>query len=163
MNRAGPLPSLVEMSDRLMRDAGAVVHRRLEIMAEALCDPAGADRAELALMADEKVAALQETVQRTASGAEALAGRMAGAWMTEAPAASRALDQVMSAPDAVRAVAVQAQWVLGWWARAADTALAMNAEAAHLQAEMLAPVQAAVSANARRLARNSRETPHVRL
>ncbi len=28
------------MNDRMMREAGSVIHRRLEIMAEAVCDPA---------------------------------------------------------------------------------------------------------------------------
>lgn len=153
MNGTGADLSVGEMGDRLMRDAGAVVHRRLEIMAEALCDPAGADVAELIRMTDEKAAVLHEASQRAALSAGAMAGRVAGAWMAEAEAASRALGQVMGAPDAARAAVLQTQWALGWWTRAAETALAMNAEAARLQAGMLAPVQAAVSANARRLAR----------
>ncbi|MEH6664227.1 MAG: phasin [Brevundimonas sp.] len=146
--------SAAEMNDRLMRDAGAVIRRRLEIMAEALCDPAGADLTELALMSDEKIAAFAEASGRSAAGAGAVAGRLAGAWAAEADLGARALDQALNAPDAAQAAVIQAQWALGWWGRATETALALNAETARIQAEVLAPVQAAVSANARRLGRD---------
>ncbi|MFN4297267.1 MAG: phasin [Brevundimonas sp.] len=146
--------SAAEMNDRLMRDAGAVIQRRLEIMAEALCDPAGADLTELALMSDEKLAAFTEASGRSAAGAGAVAGRLASAWVAEADIGARALDQAMKAPDAAQAAVIQAQWALGWWGRAAETAMGLNAETARIQAEVLAPVQAAVSANARRLKRD---------
>lgn len=142
-----------EMNDRLMRDAGAVIQRRLEIMAEALCDPAGADLTELALMSDEKVAAFTKASQRSAAGAGVVAGRLASAWAVEADIGAKALDQAMSAPDMAQAAVIQAQWALGWWSRAAETAMALNAETARIQAEVMAPVQAAVRANARRLKR----------
>ncbi|MFN3817087.1 hypothetical protein [Brevundimonas sp.] len=146
--------SAAEMNDRLMRDAGAVIQRRLEIMAEALCDPAGADLTELALMSDEKVAAFTEASGRTAAGASALAGRVASAWAVEADMGARALGQAMTAPDAAQAALIQAQWAMGWWGRAAETAMGLNAETARIQAEVMAPVQAAVSANACRLKRD---------
>ena len=145
--------SAAEMNDRLMRDAGTVIQRRLEIMAEALCDPAGADLTELALMSDEKVAAFTEASGRSAAGAGVMAGRVANAWAVEADIGARALDQAMNAPDMAQAAVIQAQWAMGWWGRAAETAMGLNAEAARIQAEVMAPVQAAVSANARRLKR----------
>ena len=85
--------SAAEMNDRLMRDAGAVIQRRLEIMAEALCDPGGADLTELALMSDEKVAAFTKASQRSAAGAGVVAGRLASAWAAEADIGAKALDQ----------------------------------------------------------------------
>ena len=145
--------SAAEMNDRLMRDAGAVIQRRLEIMAEALCDPGGADLTELALMSDEKVAAFTKASQRSAAGAGVVAGRLASAWAAEADIGAKALDQAMSAPDMAQAAVIQAHWAMGWWSRAAETAMNMNAETARIQAQVMAPVQAAVSANARRLRR----------
>ena len=145
--------SAAEMNDRLMRDAGTVIQRRLEIMAEALCDPGRADLTELALMSDEKVAAFTKASGRSAAGASVLAGRVANAWAVEADLGAKALDQAMNAPDMAQAAVIQAQWAMGWWGRAAETAMGLNAEAARIQAEVMAPVQAAVSANARRLKR----------
>ena len=145
--------SAAEMNDRLMRDAGTVIQRRLEIMAEALCDPTRADLTELALMSDEKIAAFTEASGRSAAGASVLAGRVANAWAVEADIGAKALDQAMNAPDMAQAAVIQAHWAMGWWSRAAETAMNMNAETARIQAEVLAPVQAAVSANARRLKR----------
>ena len=77
----------------------------------------------------------------------------ASAWAAEADIGAKALDQAMSAPDMAQAAVIQAQWAMGWWGRAAETAMALNAETARIQAEVMAPVQAAVSANARRLKR----------
>jgi hypothetical protein len=145
--------SAAEMNDRLMRDAGIVIQRRLEIMAEALCDPAAADLTELALMSGEKVAAFTEASGRSAAGAGVLAGRVADAWAVEADMGAKALDQAMNAPDMAQAAVIQAQWAMGWWSRATETAMSLNAETARIQAEVLAPVQTAVSANARRLKR----------
>ena len=75
------------------------------------------------------------------------------AWAVEADLGAKALDQAMNAPDMAQAAVIQAQWAMGWWGRAAETAMGLNAEAARIQAEVMAPVQAAVSANARRLKR----------
>ena len=146
--------SAAEMNDRLMRDAGAVIQRRLEIMAEALSDPAGADLTELTRMQHEKVIAFAEASRRSAAGAGVLTGRVASAWAVEAEMGAKALDQAMNAPDMAQAAVIQAQWALGWWGRAAETAMALNAEATRIQAEVMVPVQAAVSANARRLKRS---------
>ena len=77
--------SAAEMNDRLMRDAGTVIQRRLEIMAEAVCDPTRADLTELALMSDEKVAAFQAVSERATAGAGIVAGQ--SAWRSGNPLA----------------------------------------------------------------------------
>lgn len=151
MNKPDSALSAAEMNDRLVRDAGTVIQRRLEIMAEALCDPAGADLTELALMSDEKIAAFQAVSERAAVGAGVVVGRVADALAVETDAASHATEQVMTAPDPAQAAVIQARWALGCWARTADRALTLNADWARMQAYVLAPVQSAVSANARRL------------
>ena len=139
------------MNDRMMREAGSLIHRRLEIMAEAVCDPAGADLTELALMSDEKLAAFQAVSERATAGAGVVAGRVADAWAVETDAASRAMEQVMTAPDAAQAAVIQTQWALGCWTRATERALTLNADWARMQTYVLAPVHSTVSANARRL------------
>ena len=151
MNKPDRALSAAEMNDRLMRDAGAVIQRRLEIMAEAVCDPAGADLAELALMSDEKVAAFHAVSERATTGARVAAGRVADVWAVETDAASRAMDQVMTAPDAAQAAVIQTEWALGCWTRATERALTLNADWARMQTYVLAPLHTAVSANARRL------------
>jgi hypothetical protein len=143
--------SAADMNDRMMREAGSVIHRRLEIMAEAMCDPAGADLAELALMSDEKIAAVQAVSGRATAGAGIVAGRMADAWAVETDAASHAMEQVMTAPDAAHAAVIQTRWALGCWTRATERALTLNADWARMQTYVLAPVHSAVTANARRL------------
>ncbi|MBA3998988.1 MAG: phasin [Brevundimonas sp.] len=139
------------MNDRMMREAGAVIHRRLEIMAEAVCDPAGADLTELALMSDEKVAAFHAVSDRATAGAGIVAGRVARALAVETDAASHAMEQVMRASDPAQAAVIQTQWALGCWTRATERALTLNADWARMQTYVLAPLHTAVSANARRL------------
>lgn len=139
------------MNDRMMREAGKVIHRRLEIMAEAICDPAGADLAELTLMSDEKVAAFQAVSERATAGAGVVAGQGAKAWAAETDAAWRAMEQVLAAPGPAQAAAIQTEWALGCWRRATQRALTLNADWARMQTYVLAPVHTAVSANARRL------------
>ncbi|MFT4954260.1 MAG: hypothetical protein ACI8U3_000628 [Brevundimonas sp.] len=151
MNKPDSALSAAEMNDRLMRDAGTVIQRRLEIMAEAVCDPARADLTELALMSDEKVAAFQAVSERAAVGAGLVADRLADALAVEADAASHAMEAAMTAPDPAQAAVMQTRWAMGCWARTADRALTLNADWARMQAYVLAPVQSAVSANASRL------------
>ena len=108
MSKPDSALSAAEMNDRLMRDAGTVIQRRLEIMAEAVCDPTRADLPELALMSDEKIAAFTEASGRSAAGASVLAGRVANAWAVEADIGAKALDQAMNAPDMAQAAVIQA-------------------------------------------------------
>lgn len=139
------------MSDDTLRAAGEVIAARLAILASAAADPANADFAEIRLMSAEKIEAL------TASGA-VLADRMAAegdrfgeSIMDETRLGLDVARRMSTAGSPGEALAVHAQWAVGWWGRASARALLLNAAALEAQQAAFEPIRRAALDNAERL------------
>lgn len=136
-----------------LRAAGDVIAARLEIMAAGLVDPRKADLRELSLMGSEKVEALSASAAAVARNFGDLGGRMAKAAVTEAGLASRAASAMTTAAGPAALAALQYDYAVGWWGRAAGQMLTLNSELMKAQADALAPIHRTAVANARRLKR----------
>ena len=142
-------------SQELMEASGDVVARRLEIIAEAVRDPLKADYAELVLMGSEKVEALSASAAVGASGVMAAADAAGRIAARESAAARKALTAMTAAATPAEALNAQGLWALGAWNRAVRDSWAFGAAMLKLQADIVQPVHAAATANARRLQRRA--------
>ena len=140
-------------SRELIEASGDVVARRLEIVAEALRDPLRADYAELALMGSEKVEALAASAAAGAVGVAAAAGAAGRIAARESAAARKAMQAMTSAASPAEALNAHGLWALGAWNRSVRDGWALGAAMLRLQADIVQPVHAAATANARRLRR----------
>jgi len=138
-------------SRELFEASGAVIARRLEIVAEGVRDPLKADLRELTLMGSEKVEALAASAAAGLSGAAAMATQGAAVAVREAAAAQEALGEVLRAAGPAEAVAAQGAWAAAAMNRAVRDGWAFGAAMLKLQADALQPIHAAATANARRL------------
>jgi hypothetical protein len=155
MSHARHAARTARASRELIEASGDVVARRLEIMAEAVRDPLKADYAELVLMGSEKVEALSASAAAGASGVMAaadVAGRIAA---RESAAVRSALTAMAAAATPAEALNAQGQWALGAWNRSLRDGWAWGAALLKLQADIVHPVHAAATANARRLRRSA--------
>ncbi|WP_374513114.1 hypothetical protein [Brevundimonas sp.] len=154
MSHARHAARTARASRELIEASGDVVARRLEIMAEAVRDPLKADYAELVLMGSEKVEALSASAAAGASGVMAAADA-AGRIAARESAAARSALAAMTAATPAEALNAQGQWALGAWNRAVRDGWVFGAAMLKLQADIVHPVHAAATANARRLRRSA--------
>src|SRR5690606_24489579 len=151
MSHARHAARTVRASREMIEASGAVIARRLEIMAEGARDPLKADLRELALMGSEKVEALGASAAAGLTGAAALATGGAAVAARETAAARDAMGAVLGAAGPAEALAAQASWAAGAMNRTMRDGWAVAATMLKLQADALAPIHAAATANARRL------------
>jgi len=134
-----------------MQAAGDVIAARLEIMARGLADPTRADLREMALMSSEKVEALSASAAATAQAIGTIGGRLTTDAAAELNQAGRAAAAMATASTPAAAAAIQFDYAVGWWSRAAGQMLSLNSAVLKAQAEALAPIHKTATANARRL------------
>lgn len=137
----------------MLAASGDVISRRLEIAAEAVCNPLHADYAELALMGSEKVEALSASAAVTFTGAIAVAEAMNRLMVRQGEAAHDAIRHLARCGTPASALEVQGRWAIGLWDRSLRDGWALGAALLELQADALAPIHEAATANARRLRR----------
>jgi hypothetical protein len=137
----------------LLQASGSVISRRLEIAAEAMCNPMSGDYVELALMGSEKVEALTASAAAGLAGAMAFAEASRRAVAREGEAAQDALHELASSHTPADLLQAQGRWAFDVWDRAIRNGLSLSVAALELQAGALAPIHAAATANARRLRR----------
>ncbi len=153
MSHARHAARTARVSRELLEASGSVIARRLEIVAEGVRDPLKADLRELTLMGSEKVEALAASAAAGLSGAAAMATQGAAVAVRETAAAQEALGEVLGASTPAEAIGAQGQWALNAWNRSLRDSWALGAAMLKLQADALAPIHAAATANARRLKR----------
>jgi phage-related tail protein len=141
----GPAAALSAVSD--------VVARRLEIVGEAMANPAKADLREIALMSSEKLEAFSASAAVVTRQAGKMSAEMGQAAGEEAALAARALTEMGRATSPLGLASAQADYLMGFWSRATSRAVALNATLAAGQAAAWAPVTSAAVANAKRLKR----------
>lgn len=137
----------------LAEASASVIARRMEIVGQALADPLRADHVELGLMGAEKVEALAASAGAACVGALDLADRAGRIAAREGQAAAAHLSDLSSASSLVEAAGRQAAWNMGVWTRAVVDGWTLGGALLKAQAEALAPIHAAATANARRLKR----------
>lgn len=140
-------------TQELATASAAVVQRRLEIVQAALADPLRADHVELGRMGAEKVEALAASAGAACVGALDLADRSARAALRESAEAEAHLARLARTGGGLDTVVEQTNWALGVWSRALATSWTLGGALLKSQAETLAPIHAAATANARRLRR----------
>jgi hypothetical protein len=138
-------------SRELLEASGGVIGRRLEIAAEAFCNPMNGDYAELTLMGSEKIEAITASAAAGLNGALSASRTMGRAVAREADAAREAVQARAQASGPMDALEVQGRWAVNAWNRALRTGWALNASLLETQAKALEPIHAAATANARRL------------
>ena len=151
MSHARHAARTARASRELIEASGAVIARRLEIVAEGVRDPLKADLRELTLMGSEKVEALAASAAAGLTGAAAMATHGAALAARETAAAQDALGAVLRAASPTEAVAAQGAWAAAAMSRAFSDGWAFGATLLKLQADALAPIHKAAVANARRL------------
>lgn len=151
MSHARHAARTARASRELIEASGAVIARRLEIVAEGVRDPLKADLRELTLMGSEKVEALAASAAAGLTGAAAMATHGAAVAARETAAAQDALGSVLRAAGPAEAMAAQGAWAAAAMNRALGDAWALGATMLKLQADALSPVHKAAVANARRL------------
>jgi hypothetical protein len=132
--------------------AGAVIGHRTVLGAAALTDPLHADHAEFALMSSEKIAAFTSAGQALLDDVETIGRETANFWVSQAVAGLRATLGMAFARSAASALAAQQRWVTETALRTQNYATRVTSLGAGLSGSALAPVHAAATGNARRLA-----------
>jgi len=128
-----------------------VIAARSLLIAQGLADPRAADLAEMSLMGTEKAEAMTASAEALADHAGAMGERLAKATADETRLATLAARAVAQARTPAEAAQAQMQYAMGWWGRAGAQWLALNDEIARAQADALAPIHKAATANAKRL------------
>lgn len=131
--------------------SGAVIARRLEIVAEAMRDPARADLAEINRMGVEKVVAAGRAAEAGVRGASALMGEANAAALREGKAAGQAMAAVLAARNPAELAVAQTAYASGVMSRAAADAWRFGAAWMRLGADTLSPIRETAKANAERL------------
>ena len=137
----------------LMQASSDVIARRLEIVADAVRDPMRADLREMALMGSEKVEALSASAQAGVKAGMAMAATASATAARETAAAQKAFSAIASAETPMGAALAHNAWATAAFGRAIEDSWAMGSKMLKLQADTLAPIHAAATANARRLKR----------
>jgi hypothetical protein len=137
----------------MMQAASDVIAARLGIMAAGLANPAKADLAEMSLMSSEKVEALSASAATLGANLGDLGARLSKSASDEMALASKAASSMAGASSPAAFAAVQYDYALGWWSRAAGQMLTLNTELLKAQADALKPIHDTAVANAKRLKR----------
>lgn len=137
----------------MMQAAGDVIAARLEIMAAGLANPGKADLREMSLMSSEKIEALSASAAAVGRNVGDLSGRLTKSAMAEVGIASRAASTMATASSPAALVAIQYNYAVGWWGRAAGQLLTLNTELLKVQADAMKPIHKTAVANAKRLKR----------
>lgn len=135
----------------MMQAAGDVIAARMDILAAGMADPLNADLAEISLMGAEKLEASVASAAALTRSAGALGERLSATAADELQRASRAATAMGTAASPAAFAAAQADWVFGFWGRAAAQTLKLNADLLKAQAEALKPIHDTAVANAKRL------------
>lgn len=135
----------------LMKASGEVILARLEILAKGMADPRQTDLREISLMSSEKVEALSESAATLGRNLGAVGDRLSRSAATEVSLASQAAGAMASASSPQALAAVQYDYALGWWSRAAGQMLSLSHDMLAAQSEALKPIHATAVANAKRL------------
>ena len=156
-----PLPNLTadavvamkaaQAGGELMAATAEVVAARIEILAAGLADPRRADLKEIALMGSEKVAAFTASAIHSQRRMGAASEALAAASAREVGLAAAAAQAVAQAPTPAQAAKAQADYMIGWWTRAAEQGWSFGSAVLNAQAEAMKPLHKAATANARRL------------
>jgi hypothetical protein len=137
----------------LLQASTDVIARRLEIVGEAMRDPLHADLHEMALMGSEKVEALSESARVGIEGGMGLAATASATAAREAVAARKAFEAITTAESPMAAAVAHSTWATAAFSRAISDSWSLGAKVLKLQADAMAPIHAAATANARRLKR----------
>lgn len=137
----------------MMKAATDVIAARLEIMAAGMANPGKADLVEMSLMSSEKVEAMSASAATLTANLGALGGRLSKAATDEVALASKAASAMSTAASPAAFAAIQYDYALGWWSRAAGQMLTLNTEVLKAQADALKPIHDTAVANAKRLKR----------
>lgn len=137
----------------MLKASGDVIAARMEIIAAGLANPIQADLAEISLMSSEKVEALSASATAVTRTLGHLGGRLSKSASHEIGHAGKAVSAMANAAGPAAFAAIQYDYAVGWWGRAAGQMLSLNAELLKGQADALKPIHATAVANARRLAR----------
>jgi len=145
--------SVARSGHELIEASGNVIARRLEIVAEAVRDPMRADLREMALMGSEKVEALSASAAAGVKAGMAMAATASATAARETAAAQKAFSAIASAETPMGAALAHNAWATAALGRAVADSWAFGSTMLKLQADALAPIHAAATANARRLKR----------
>jgi hypothetical protein len=150
---AGVALKAAQAGGELMAATAEVVAARMEILAAGLADPRRADLKEMALMGSEKVAAFTASAGRAQRGLSAASEALVAASAREAGLAAEAAQTIAAAATPAAAAQAQANYMIGWWTRAAEQSWSFGSALLNAQAEAMKPLHKAATANARRLRR----------
>lgn len=137
---------------REMAEATAfVVQKRLEILASAVGDPLRADHAEIGLMSSEKVEALCASTGAASEAVVALGQNYADMAIRQGQHIQSSLSELSQPHDDASRLALQTEQIAQFWGQAMIDSIDLWSQSLKAQAEIMAPVHAAVTANAERL------------
>ena len=131
--------------------AAEVVFRRMTLGGFALVNPAAADHAEFARIVPEKTRAFSDAGSILISRSAQIGQEMGQFIADEVTLAARAATAVLTAPNPVSMIAVQADAGISWAARLATLSRAIGLLALDAQAAAMAPIHRAATANVDRL------------
>ena len=137
----------------MIKAAGDVIAARLEILAAGVADPRKTDLKEIALMSSEKSEAMAESAASLTRNLGALSERLSHTAADEMARAGKAASAMATSASPQAFAAVQYDYALGWWSRAAAQMLTLNTEMLKAQSEALKPIHRTAVANAARLKR----------
>ena len=137
----------------MMQAAGDVIAARLDILAAGMADPLKADISEISLMGAEKLEASAASAASLTQSLGRIGEGLSRTAADELQHAGKAASAMGTASTPAAFAAAQADWVFGFWGRAAAQTLSLNAELLKAQAEALKPIHDTAVANAKRLKR----------
>lgn len=135
----------------MMQAAGDVIAARLDILAAGMADPLKADISEISLMGAEKLEASAASAASLTQSLGRIGEGLSRTAADELQHAGKAASAMGAASSPAAFAAAQADWVFGFWGRAAAQTLNLNAELLKAQAEALKPIHDTAVANAKRL------------
>lgn len=128
-----------------------VMHKRIQIMADAATNPLQADAKELGRMGSEKVEAF--TASATAAGDAAV--QFGETYVDIARRAGETLqanlDALVHEPDEAKRLALQTEQAANFWGQAMLDGMTLWSKGLEAQAKIMAPLHSRVTANAKRL------------
>lgn len=135
----------------MIQAAGDVIAARMGILAAGMADPLKADLVEISLMSSEKLEASAASAAALTQGLGRLGDTLSRTAADELQRAGKAASAMGAATTPAAFAAAQADWVFGFWGRAAAQTLSVNADLLKAQAEALKPIHDTAVANAARL------------
>ena len=141
----------VRLGQEMAEASAVVLQKRLEMLADAAANPLGADHGEIGLMSSEKVEAFSASAHAAGEAALNLSDSCLEIARRNSETVQSNLDALSREPSEASRLALQTEQIAQFWGQAMIDSIELWSQSLKAQADIIAPVHAAVVQNAERL------------